>query len=519
MKNKNIFNQINEENSNLKWILLSVIITTCFLIRFFQIPYDLPLTLDSLTYFFYASDIVFINELPINYTPINNGWSIFLSTFFSVITLENTIEYMNLQRIISVVCSTITCIPIFYVCKKYLGTLFGLFGALIFAVEPRIILNSLLGLTEPLFLLLISLGFALFVNTKFKLTIISFTIITLATLVRGEGVLLLIAFFIIYILKNKKDNKLIPKTVLILSLIFLIMLPISLYRIDILGTDGMFFRLSSSTNDLAESTEYRSSYLENGFKNFPQYFGWILIPIFIIFGFVGILNILQNRNFSAFEIIFPLILISLSAVHSTAVSLQETRFFLPMYPFLIVVSCFGIKSIVSRFYYKKFIILAMILVIIISSCIFGYYKNTNFEHEFESYLISKEILTDNKKLNDLYPELSYLEPSDLPEKWNDFGKLFDAERNNLSIRENVNHNFQIFGYKQFDNLDEFIENYRKDGLSHIIVDDKSSRELMINDIYHHEEKYPFLNKIYDSNDYRLNYKIKIFEIDWTQFEE
>ena len=64
---------------------LSIIITASFVLRLFLIPYEIPLTFDALLYFWYANDTSILGTLPADYTLANNGWSIFLSIFFTFI--------------------------------------------------------------------------------------------------------------------------------------------------------------------------------------------------------------------------------------------------------------------------------------------------------------------------------------------------------------------------------------------------------------------------------------------------
>ena len=45
----------------------------------------------------------------------NNGWPLFVSVFFNVLNSDNVLDYMNLQRTISVILSGITVIPIYFI--------------------------------------------------------------------------------------------------------------------------------------------------------------------------------------------------------------------------------------------------------------------------------------------------------------------------------------------------------------------------------------------------------------------
>ena len=123
-------------------------------LRFFYFPNELPLIADAMDNFTYATGINYYGHLPTEWAPANNGWPIFLSFWFSIINLENSLDYMQMQKTISVILSTLTIIPIYFLCRKFFDEKISLVGAALFAFEPRIMLNSLLGITEPLFILL-----------------------------------------------------------------------------------------------------------------------------------------------------------------------------------------------------------------------------------------------------------------------------------------------------------------------------------------------------------------------------
>mgnify|MGYP006447531797 CR=1 FL=1 len=135
-------------------IALLAIFSVGVVIRIYYFPFELPLTIDGLDNFTYATAINYFGHLPTEWTPPSNGWPIFLSFWFSIINLDNTLQYMQLQRIISVILSTLTIIPIYFLCKKFFDKKIALVGTTLFIFDPRIILNSLLGIQEPLFILL-----------------------------------------------------------------------------------------------------------------------------------------------------------------------------------------------------------------------------------------------------------------------------------------------------------------------------------------------------------------------------
>ena len=84
------------DNHNKKYLILLVSVTlSAFLLRFIYFEPKIPLTFDSLGYFFYALDTSVLGYLPPNYTPVNNGWPIFLSVFFSLSPSEDVFSYMQ----------------------------------------------------------------------------------------------------------------------------------------------------------------------------------------------------------------------------------------------------------------------------------------------------------------------------------------------------------------------------------------------------------------------------------------
>ena len=159
---KSIQESTNNDNWKKSIFFLSVILVVGLIIRLYYVPYGLPITLDGFGgYFMYALDISILRDFP-NYSPSQSGWGEFLSLFFMNFRSENLIDYMDLQRTISVILSAITVIPIYFICKKFFSNYYSLIGAIIFAFEPRIIINSTLGISEPLYILAISLGILFF---------------------------------------------------------------------------------------------------------------------------------------------------------------------------------------------------------------------------------------------------------------------------------------------------------------------------------------------------------------------
>ena len=60
-----------------------------FFIRYIFTPFEIPLVLDSLQYFWYGIELDILKEFPSNYDLTNNMWPTFLSPFFSILNSQN----------------------------------------------------------------------------------------------------------------------------------------------------------------------------------------------------------------------------------------------------------------------------------------------------------------------------------------------------------------------------------------------------------------------------------------------
>ena len=191
---------------------LSILAIIGIIIRAVYYPYELPLVFDSLMYFWYANDMSIIGGFP------NNGWPTILSLFFSMYNSENFLDYMNIQRTITVLISVLTIIPIFLTCNKFVRKEYSLVASAIFVLDPRIIQNSLTGLTEPLFIFLGITSILLFLSDKQKVIFFAFVTAAILSLIRYEGLLIIIPFSIMYLIRFKINKKTILRYSIMISI-------------------------------------------------------------------------------------------------------------------------------------------------------------------------------------------------------------------------------------------------------------------------------------------------------------
>lgn len=223
-------------------------------IRLYYFPSALPLVIDGMDNFTYATAINYYGHLPMEWSPPNNGWPMFLSFWFSLVHLDNTLQYMQLQSTISIILSSLTSIPIYFLCKKFFDAKIALVGVALFAFDPRIILNSVLGLTEPLFILLGISSIVLFLKYGRRETILAFVLASFCTIVRSEGIFLFFCLTVIFFMKYRLSKEILKTYVPSIVIFLLILSPIMYYRVEVIGYDGIFQRVVIGTSQVSSDS-------------------------------------------------------------------------------------------------------------------------------------------------------------------------------------------------------------------------------------------------------------------------
>ena len=475
-------------------------------VRLFYFPYNVPLTSDALSaYFFYATDTSILGHLPSNFAIANNGWPIFLSFFFSIFRFDNALDYMALQREITISLSILTIIPVYFLCRRFFDKPYALVGAAIFAFEPRIIQNSLLGITEPLYIIMVASALVLFFSSNRKMTYASFGIIALATLVRSEGLFVFIPLLVMFFIRERKE-KAVAKTLLAACIFVLLLLPIAIFRIQVQGNDTITGRILYSANQILTSPHEGGlfNYVVLSFENFVKLTGWSTIPIFIFFLPFGIFFILKNQNYHNMTLIVVIISMMLPVFYGFSFN-QDTRYIYPLFPLFCVLSIFTVKSVVEKVKARNTFLILIIIGILLASGVFLDFKKFDYEHQKEAFSIAHQVITTTKGINDYYPEDTYIKPAEISSKW----PVLSSDIPSL---------ISIIPTQGFDSPEKYIESSKNKGLTHLVVDGAKNRSPFVNEVFYHEEKYPYLIKVYDSWDYDYKYHVKIYKIDYKKLE-
>ena len=190
------------ESKKSEIICLTLIISLGLIIRLYYIPYQVPISLDGIEYFAYTVAIQKEGYFPTGYLPLNFGWSTFLAPVFWIVGSNEMLELMNIQRIMSSIISVSTAIPIYFICKTFFKKNISILGATLFLFEPRIIENSVLGITDPLFIFFITLTIMFVFIKESKFFYLSFIFAALAGFTRYEGLLLIIPILISFFVRR-----------------------------------------------------------------------------------------------------------------------------------------------------------------------------------------------------------------------------------------------------------------------------------------------------------------------------
>ena len=540
-----------------KWnktiISLSLIIILGLSIRFVYYPFGVPIVIDSFYDFVYASKTVFDNGLPIGYSVTNTGWANFLSFLFLFFDKTNPSQLMDVQRIASIIISTITALPIFFILRRFVDYKFALFGSLLLIVEPRLLLISLEGINYSLFFFLFVLTITFFLKkTSFSL-FLSFVCLAFCAIVRYEGLLLVIPMSITYFIKFR-DKKSILRFLGMVAIMVIIILPIGILRMQatddrcieyifgtVCGQDGItnnilsgpvwFYSIIVLNEQLTESHMsniddpsikfHKEAYddkeglnifkvINESFSRLAKFLGLALIPYF---GFFIAFNVISRiKNWKGFGLNFDSILILsctgimlLPALYAYTRGIDEIRYVLVVLPLLCIVSLSWNKSISEKILKNRSIIVILIVLILISSITFIEFNKRDSIHDIESFLVSQKIVELTSVTNTFHQD-GYVKTAVLISDWPILPETSDSGK--------IVHNFQKIPTKNHHDLAEFISDSKKYGLKYLVIDKDNE---LFNDLRKNPVGYPYLNKIFDSNNFDFENKFMIYEINYKLF--
>ena len=542
--------ELNYVNSKKNIILyLGLILTLGLILRFYYLPYDVPIVTDGFYSFVYAAKTVFEGNLPIGYGTTNTGWANFLALFFSLSDTSDPFYLMQIQRSLSVILSSLTIIPAFFIFRKFVNIRWALFGCLLLIIEPRLLMSSLEGIDYQLFFLLFVLAIALFL-TKTNLTLfLSFGCIACATLVRYEGLLLLIPLSTMYFLKFK-DRKSVVKFLGMIFIVIIILAPISVLRTQATesfcyetsfgircGDDGFTHAilagprflshtlnavsgqevsetaidLFNENNENNEKTDNYAVLFVNkiivSFSALLKFIGLALIPYFAFFVLYNIILRIKNKKLGKLDwdkkmIIFTTGIMFLTALYAYMRGIEEIRYVLIIIPLVCILSISWTNSVSEKISKNLGVIVILMVLVLISSIIFIEFEKRDSIHDRESFLVSQKIVELTDMTNRFHQD-GYVKTSVLISNW---PVLPEVDQNGKLI-----HVFQKMPSNNYDDLTEFIMDSENYGLKYLVIDKDNE---LFDDLRTNPTGYPYLIKIFDSDEIGYKNHFMIYEIDY-----
>ena len=517
-------------------IFLGILATFSIFLKLYSIDLEIPLYKDNLDLTIRA-----FAHLDGNFevSPNRNfGWSIFQSPFLLLSNSENFLDYSKIIRLLGIGVSTSSIFLMYFLSRKFFNQKYSLVSCSLFAFYPQLNQISGLGQTEPLFImsLMASLFFILRKNND-KLIFLSFLLAGIAYSIRPMGMIIIIVLIFIYLINFKKDLK--PLKFLLCIIIFiLIILPTSVVRYDQYGdplyygdVSKGFVTTTSMLNAINVESTSASEFIKNeGISDFFE--------LFIVSGIINSIKGLFAASFPYLIFLIPIgillsfktkpeikkfilsnwILIIFYGLSLTVVSaiVLSPRFFLPLIPFLIIISILPIQKFCNlQINFKNYQNISLVVITLLILSISVYYTIAEFS-------------SPDKQLEDEKLEFSRYLHNTLDGNFFNAGwathyfkyvGIVDNNQFKSYYLDSVNLHSDIEWLRLYgESVEEIVRDGQNLGLNYLVIEDQQYALSFLDDLYDNEKLYPYLTKIYDSNDVGMEkLNVKIFKIDYKEF--
>lgn len=515
--------------------------------KLYFVDFSSPPPMDTYGYLFHGFAI---NDGDFSQPPRKTlGWSYFISPFLLLSDSNNFLDYINIVKSVGIGVSLISIYPMYLLSRKFFNEKYSLVTASLFAFEPHLNHNAVQGLSEPLYIVLTILAFLFILNKDSNKIYLSFLFAGLVWWVRWPGIIIFIAISIIYLLNSRKNPPNLAKYGICLMVFLIVVSPMLLQRYDQFG-DPLYFSLTTNLftgnfgtflSENSDSIQYSAfDYVsDNGFLNFLHRFFvqgtynlfdqlirisfpylFILIPFGMFFSFRAF-----DQKSTFFRSNWIILIISLIGLIITFSVVPDRRFLFNVYPFLILFSILPIQRVteygLSTFSFSPkqknlFLVIVLIIVIILSSLFLLRYDNHDEIYENEKRIFAQTMIKnfDGRILisDEDWRYFTLLKFTSTSMDFKSYKINYDGTSENFHILTPIT----IHG----NTIEEIINNGQQHGLSLIAVNesDNSAWYQLLNDVYQNEKNYPYLTKIFDSNEMNFKeFKVKVFKIDYQNF--
>ena len=545
--------EITLQVSRSRVILFLILICVISLgLKLYTVDFSIPPHGDD---FVYVIDAVQYNEGDFFVSQKKNpGWPLFLAPFMSIINSNDLLDYTNFARVLGLIISTATIFPMYFLARKFFDEKYSLIAASLFAFEPHLNYNSGAALSEPLLILVLITSMIFILHNKTKYLYLAFVFAGLCWWVRLEVIYPMLAIILIYFIVHRAKSNSLRNFSLCIIFLLIIISPLFVQRY--IQFDDPFYVWYTGTI-FADNYAGIFSQEDPGIINFVEEYGISGLTDRLVNGLANLFNVLFRILFPYLIVLIPfgvlfslrpikqklrnikanwiMIIVTISILIIPFAIADERRYLFSLFPFLIILSTIPIQRVtdygLSTFSFNErqkstFLVIIVGIVILLSGIFttgitgFGYgLPNTALENEkikFTEYLVEN---FDGRMLRDEVVN-DYLAYVNLTSDDNDF-KTFKSPRGKNPYPDLYEPGKVVRMSVYGKTVEELVTNGETRDLKYIAILEKGSYFFpFLNDLYYNEEKYPYMKKIFDSNE--MNYKefkIKVFEIDYKKLHE
>ena len=522
-------------------------------LKLYIVDFSIPPHTDDIAY---VQDAIQYNEGDFFLSPKRSpGWSLFISPFMSVVNSNDFLDYSNFARLLTLTISTVTIFPMYILARKFFNEKYSVIAASLFAFEPHLNYNSGSALSEPLLILVLIITMVFILQNKTKYLCLAFIFAGLCWWIRLEAFYSIIAIILIYFVVHRTKSNSLRNFSLCMIFLLIILSPLFIQRyvqfddpfyiyygekIFVDDYAGIFTDKNSGVINLIENDGILGliDKLANGLANlfnvlfrilYPYLF--ILIPFGVWFSLRPIDQKLKNikANWIMIIIIISILIIPFAIV-------DERRYLFVLFPFLIILATIPIQRVtnygLNTFSFNErqksaFLVIIVGAVFVLSSTFtmgvgeFGY-GLPNSALEFEKVKFTEHLVEnfDGRILKDEVV-IDYLSYVNLTSSDNADFKTIKSPRGKDPYIDLYESGKVVQVFVNGKTVEELVTNGQARGLKYIgILETGSYFFPFLNDIYYNEENYPYMKKVFDSQevDYE-EFKIKVFEIDYKKFHE
>ncbi|MBI9068584.1 MAG: glycosyltransferase family 39 protein [Salinivirgaceae bacterium] len=504
-----VFSSIENNYNLFKAICFLLILTFTALIRIDL--WTFSMNYDTFYYAIKAYEITQGDWTPISFQSI--GWSAFISIFFKLFAVDTLTGSMISIRIITLILTSLIIFPFAAIAKKLFDKKTSILALIVFVLLKPFTFKGLEGLSEPLFILLVLLGFNYLLQIEKKRIYIFYAAVfgALSFWVRANGLffILITIGYIIFQNYNNKDAKTVQLANIGLAILIVILISFPhLYLRWIAFGNPMYYGVNS--NYWADSIGH--AWAENA-PNYSLSYYFAHHSFFDFFKrlfFFGIIAVMKGLYAMAGE--FWMLLFLIGSIYLLIVKCDKKTFLTVLTAWIFIGLMFPLYKV---FHASRHLIIALPFVILIALQFFNFltkdikYKNTLYLIFAFIYISTNNAAIDIhdsfnvRRYNEIHHYDSWVQ--EYFEKYNadaiahyvmpfqTYEYYIEKNGEKLKSLSDLNNEmpFKIIKTGFFNSIDDAYLDMKRQGIKYIIVDNLLIKE------------YPFYNEISKSNKFIL----------------